>query len=92
MFIAIGDGTLLFASYGWAFSSQEGIDNLGKPVLHESWHGGEIAFLGGYILRSFDKGKNMGRSDYSSTLDSEIYISATEEASLPTYNRGHVRR
>ena len=85
--LQLKDGTLLCASYGWAFSSQEGIDNLGKPVLHESWHGGEIAFLGGYILRSFDKGKTWEDPIIPPTLGSEIYISATGEP-LPTYNRG----
>ena len=87
LFIAIKGWNFALCQLRLGFSSQEGIDNLGKPVLHESWHGGEIAFLGGYILRSFDKGKHGRDPIIPPTLDSEIYISATGEP-LPTYNRG----
>ena len=85
--LKLRDGTLLCASYGWAFSSQEGIDNLKKPILHESWHGGEVAFLGGYIVRSFDKGKTWEGPIYPPHIKSDIYCDAMGEP-LPAYNRG----
>lgn len=85
--LKLRDGTLLCASYGWAFSSQEGIDNLKMPVLHESWHGGEVAFLGGYIVRSFDKGKTWEGPIYPPHIESDIYTNGMGEP-LPTYNRG----
>ncbi len=60
--LQLRDGTLLCASYGWAFVRPDGLPNLKKPVFVVGEAGGAI-FLGGYLVRSTDGGKKWFRGD-----------------------------
>jgi hypothetical protein len=82
--LRLKDGTILCASYGWAFVREEGMTNLRKPFF-EAAEG--VVFLGGYILRSNDSGKSWQGPEYPPHIPPEINYSALGEP-LPAYNRG----
>ncbi len=82
--LKLREGTLLCASYGWAFLRSAGIANLKKPFFLVD---GNAAFLGGYILRSENDGKTWQGPIYPPHVDQEIHFSAVGEP-LPAYNRG----
>ena len=81
--LKLRNGSLLCASYGWAFVRPEGIPNLKTPYFEA---GGAI-FLGGYLVRSVDDGKTWQGPIYPPHVDPEIHFSALGEP-LPAYNRG----
>jgi sialidase-1 len=82
--LKLKDGTLLCASYGWAFLRPAGIVNAKKPSFVVD---GNAVFLGGYILRSENNGKTWQGPIYPLHVDQEIHFSALGEP-LPAYNRG----
>lgn len=82
--LKLRDGTLVCASYTWAFLRPEGIENLKKPYF-KSIHGS--VFLGGYLLRSVDKGKTWGQPIIPPHIESEIFLDAFGNP-LPACNRG----
>ncbi len=51
--LQLREGTLLCASYGWAFVRPDGLPNLKQPVFQN--RNGSV-FLGGYLIRSTDGG------------------------------------
>lgn len=81
--LQLSDGTLLCASYGWAFVSNDGVANLRKPIFKA---GGAI-FLGGYLVRSSDGGKNWSDALYPPHIPPEINNNAYG-IPVPAYNRG----
>jgi sialidase-1 len=52
--LQLRDGSLLCTSYGWAFVRPDGVPLLKKPFSRA----GDAFFLGGYLLRSDNGGKN----------------------------------
>jgi len=81
--LQLTDGTLLCASYGWAFVRSDGIPNLKKPHAES----GGAVFLGGYLVQSTDGGKTWGSVIYPASVPSEINYNAYG-IKLPAYNRG----
>ena len=70
--LQLRDGTLLCASYGWAFVRPDGLPNLKKPVFES---GGAI-FLGGYLVRSTDGGKKWQAPVYPPNITPEVNYNA----------------
>lgn len=81
--LQLRDGTLLCTSYGWAFVRPDGVPNLKKPNAPA----GGAHFLGGYLTRSENGGKNWEPVIYPSPVPSEVYYNAYG-IKLPAYNRG----
>jgi len=81
--LQLRDGTILCASYGWAFPRPEGIPNMKKPYFKA----GDAIFLGGYLVRSADGGKSWQGPFYPPHIAPEINFNALGEP-LPAYNRG----
>ena len=81
--LQLKDGTILCASYGWAFPRKDGLAALKRPYFPS----GDAIFLGGYILRSVNGGKTWQQPIYPPHIKHEINYSALGEP-LPAYNRG----
>jgi len=81
--LQIRDGTLLCASYGWAFIKPEGIENLKKPLFLS----GGATFLGGYLVRSTDGGKSWQGPVYPPHISPEVNYTPFGDG-IPAYNRG----
>jgi hypothetical protein len=81
--LQLTDGTLLCASYLWTVVSEEGRENLKKP-FHEN---SNAVFMGGYLVRSMDGGRNWQGPVYPPHIAPEINFSPMGEP-LPAYNRG----
>lgn len=81
--LQLRDGTLLCASYGWAFLRPDGMLNLKKPYFKA----GDAVFLGGYLVRSSDGGETWLGPVYPPHIPPEINFNALGEP-LPAYNRG----
>ncbi len=81
--LQLSDGTIICTSYGWAFVRPDGIPGLKQPYAGA---GGAI-FLGGYLTRSKDGGKNWSPVIYPPSVPSEINYNAYG-IKLPAYNRG----
>ncbi len=84
--LQLRDGTLLCASYGWAFVRPDGLPNLKKPVFVVGEAGGAI-FLGGYLVRSTDGGKKWQAPIYPPHIAPEVHYNAYGKP-VPAYNRG----
>ncbi len=82
--LQLRDGTLLCASYGWAFLRPDGLANLRQPVFQNQ--NGSV-FLGGYLLRSSDGGDSWEGPTYPPHITPEIYLDPFGK-SIPAYNRG----
>jgi hypothetical protein len=82
--LQLRDGALLCASYGWAFVKPEIVPKLKAPVF-ELTPG--VVFLGGYLLRSDDGGRQWQGPFYPPPVAAEIYHDLHGRA-LPAYNRG----
>ena len=78
------DGTLLCASYGWAFVRPDGLSNLKEPSFINS---GNAVFLGGYLVRSHDGGKTWGDAIYPPHIAPEVLNDALGNP-VAAYNRG----
>lgn len=81
--LQLQDGTLLCASYGWASVSPEAVENLKKPITVQDG----AAFLGGYLVKSTDRGKTWQGPIYPSCVPTEIRLNIFGDY-LPAYNRG----
>jgi len=82
--LQLRDGTLLCATYGWAFVRPGGIEKLKKPFFDA---GGGVVFLGGYFVRSADAGHSWKPVEYPPHIKPEINYNA-HGTPLPAYNRG----
>lgn len=81
--LQLRDGTLLCTSYGWAFVRPDGMANLKNPHFLS----GGAVFLGGYLVRSNNGGKNWSDAIYPIHIQPEININPMG-ISVPAYNRG----
>ena len=81
--LQLRDGTLLCASYGWAFIKPEAMETLKKPIFTT----GNATFLGGYLVRSMDGGKSWQGPIYPPSLSQELNYSPFGTV-FPAYNRG----
>lgn len=81
--LQLRDGSMLCASYGWAFVREDGYANLKKPYFKA----GEATFLGGYIVRSTDGAKTWKGPVYPPHISQETNYSALGNP-IPAYNRG----
>ncbi|WP_222942361.1 sialidase family protein [Arenibacter arenosicollis] len=82
--LQLKDGTLLCASYGWAFVRPDGLSNLKEPSFINS---GNAVFLGGYLVRSHDGGKTWGDAIYPPHIAPEVLNDALGNP-VAAYNRG----
>ncbi len=80
--LRLKDGTLLCASYGWAFLRPDT-----KPSEKVSVHNGNVAFLGGYLVRSTDNGKTWQGPLYPPQVKGDTRETPMGKP-LPAYNRG----
>jgi hypothetical protein len=81
--LQLKDGTLLCASYGWAFIRKEGLETLKKPLFLA----GGAVFLGGYLVYSTDDGNNWQGPVYPPHIKPEINYTPFGNM-IPAYNRG----
>ncbi len=81
--LALKDGTILCASYGWSFLRDDGLKKLKKPYFQA----GDGTFLGGYIVRSTDNGKSWSEPIYPPSIDQEVNFDMYGKK-VPVYNRG----
>ncbi len=82
--LQLRDGTLLCASYGWAFVRPDGLPNLKQPVFQNA--AGSV-FLGGYLIRSADGGKTWQGPAYPPHIEPELNFDPFGQP-VPAYNRG----
>lgn len=80
--LRLRDGTLLCASYGWAFLREDA-----KVPEETAIHRTNAAFLGGYLIRSEDNGKTWQGPIYPPTIPLE-QRKTPMGTRLPAYNRG----
>lgn len=78
------NGTILCTSYGWGLVRPDGIPNLKKPY---STNLEGTVFLGGYTVRSKDKGKTWQGPFYPPHIAPEINHDIYGKL-VPAYNRG----
>jgi sialidase-1 len=81
--LQLRDGSLLCTSYGWAFVRPDGVPLLKKPFSRA----GDAIFLGGYLVRSDNGGKNWKGPYYPLHIAPEFYL-GPDGNPLPAYNRG----
>jgi hypothetical protein len=81
--LQLKNGTILCASYGWAFLSDEEKSTLEKEVFEA----GGALFLGGYLVRSFDGGSTWEGPVYPPHIEPEINYTPMGKP-VPAYNRG----
>ncbi|MCF0069508.1 glycoside hydrolase [Dyadobacter sp. CY261] len=81
--LQLRDGTLLCASYGWAFLRPDGLEKLKQPYFMI----GEAVFLGGYMMRSTDGAKTWKGPIYPPHIQPEINLDVYGKP-VPAYNRG----
>ncbi len=82
--LQLRDGSILCASYGWAFVRPDGMPNLTRPFFEA---GKGVVFLGGYLIRSNDGGKTWSGPYYPPHVSPERNYNALG-VPLPAYNRG----
>lgn len=80
--IQLRDGTILCASYGWAWLQTEAADKLINPLRH-----GNFVFLGGYLLRSRDSGRSWQGPIIPPPVPGETVRDPFNQP-VPAYNRG----
>lgn len=82
--LQLRDGTLLCASYGWAFVKKEIVPQFKQPVF-EVVPG--VIFLGGYLVRSTDGGRAWSAPIYPPHVPAEANLDHYGRP-IPAYNRG----
>ncbi|XOV95296.1 MAG: sialidase family protein [Bacteroidota bacterium] len=82
--LQLKDGSILCASYGWAYVHPDGIEKLKEPFMQNK---PGFIFLGGYTLRSDDNGMTWQGPYYPPTIPGEDRYDALGRP-LPAYNRG----
>lgn len=81
--LQLRDGSILCASYGWAFLRPEGMAKLQQPFFESSG----AVFLGGYLLKSTDNAKTWQGPIYPPHIEPEINKTPFGNG-VPAYNRG----
>ncbi|MBA4149574.1 MAG: exo-alpha-sialidase [Verrucomicrobia bacterium] len=82
--LQLKDKSILCASYAWALPKPEVVAKLKQPVFPA---GAGFIFMGGYIMRSEDGGKNWDGPILPPSVPSEKRLDIFGET-LPAYNRG----
>jgi len=82
--LQLRNGSLLCASYAWAFLRPDGLENLRQPVFQNM--AGSV-FLGGFLIRSEDDGKTWSTPSYPPHIEAEKNLDPYGKL-LPAYNRG----
>lgn len=82
--LQLSDGSLLCASYAWAYVRPDGVPNLKAPVYNVS---NGFIFMGGYYLISKDGGNNWAGPYFPPHIAQEVNFTALGDP-LPAYNRG----
>jgi sialidase-1 len=82
--LQLKDGTILCTSYTWSFINQDGVAKLKAPNF-QSKPG--VVLLGGYLLRSTDRGKTWQKPLYPPHVPQEVNFDLYGKP-LPAYNRG----
>lgn len=82
--LQLRDGTLLCASYGWAFVKPETVAGLKEPYFQNK---PGVIFLGGYLVRSGDGGKTWQGPIYPPHIAPEVNHDVYKQP-VPAYNRG----
>lgn len=82
--VQLHDGTLLCASYGWAFLQPEAIAKLKEPYLQNR---PGVIFLGGYLVRSRDGARTWEGPIFPPRIAPELNHGPYGEI-VPAYNRG----
>ncbi|WP_206367261.1 sialidase family protein [Sphingobacterium sp. SGR-19] len=80
--IQLKDGTLLCASYGWT-TVDKSLEVPEKPLFNS----GGFTFLGGYVMRSTDKGKSWQGPHYPVNVPDERHYDPFGQP-MSAYNRG----
>lgn len=81
--LQLRDGSILCASYGWAFLRPDA----GASQHPHYFNAGTATFLGGYLVRSDDGAKTWNGPIYPPHIEPESKISPLGHA-IPAYNRG----
>lgn len=81
--LQLRDGTIVCTSYGWAFLRSDGLPRLKQPVFEA----GGATFLGGYLVRSTNGGKEWDEAVYPPHIAPERNYNAYGKLA-PAYNRG----
>lgn len=81
--LQLRDGSILCASYGWAFLRPDGMERLQQPYFEASG----AVLLGGYLLKSSDGAKTWKGPTYPPHIAPEINKTPFGNG-LPAYNRG----
>ena len=81
--LQLRDGTIICASYGWAFLRPDA----GAAQQPSYFNSGPATFLGGYIVRSNDGGKSWQGPTYPPSIAPESKVSPLGNP-IPAYNRG----
>ncbi|SDD84000.1 BNR repeat-like domain-containing protein [Niabella drilacis] len=81
--LQLRNGTILCASYGWAFPNADALAKIKTPYFKT----GDAVFPGGYLLRSTDNGKTRSAPVYPPSVPDEIHYSLYGNK-VPAYNRG----
>lgn len=82
--LQLRDGTLLCASYGWAFL-RPGATAIDNKI--DNFHAAGATFLGGYLVRSVDGGNTWQGPIYPPHIKPELNKTPMGDP-LPAYNRG----
>ena len=83
--VLLDDGSLVVTSYAWMLLPQGGIEHesRGRHVVFGNWH---FTFLGGYMMRSADRGKSWEGPILPPQLDGEANF--FPGVPIPAMNRG----
>jgi sialidase-1 len=82
--LQLRDGSILCASYAWAFLKPEAMPNLKAPYLQNA---PGVIFLGGFQVRSADGGRTWTGPTYPPHIAPEINLDPYHQP-IPAYNRG----
>lgn len=82
--LQLKDGTLLCASYGWAFLEEDGLEKIKKPHFANKYG---TVFLGGYLVKSVDGGETWKGPIYPPSIAPEVNHTPMGNK-VPAYNRG----
>ncbi|MEI6678607.1 MAG: sialidase family protein [Mariniphaga sp.] len=89
--LQLKDGTLICTSYIWGLIRKDADSILNRKITilkdRKSDHSTSFTFLGGYLVRSADGGKNWQGPFYPPPIPTDIQVNVWGKP-LPAYNRG----
>lgn len=81
--VPLSDGSILCASYAWAWMPPAALLKLPKPNMVI----GSFVFLGGYLIKSADAGRSWGSMIFPTSVPTDPRLDIFGKP-LPAYNRG----